>query len=42
VDVDGARPSNEELVRRVADLASELGRDLANPEEALAILDGGR
>jgi len=41
VDVDGARPTNEELVRRVADLASELGRDLATPKQALDILDGG-
>jgi uncharacterized protein (DUF849 family) len=41
VGVDGARATNEQLVRRVVDLASELGRDLATPKEALDILDRG-
>jgi uncharacterized protein (DUF849 family) len=41
VDVDGARPTNAQLVRQVMDLASELGREVATPKEALDILDGG-
>ena len=41
MDVDGARPTNEQLVRRVTDLAGELGREVATPKEALDILDGG-
>ena len=40
VDVDGSRPTNVELVRRVVELADELGRDVATPKEALAIFDG--
>jgi uncharacterized protein (DUF849 family) len=32
------RPTNAELVRRVAEMARELGREVATPEEAKAIL----
>lgn len=36
------QPDNAELVRRIASLARELGRDIATPEEAKAILGMNR
>jgi 3-keto-5-aminohexanoate cleavage enzyme len=39
VEPDGSKPTNEELVRRVSELADELGRNLATPKEAVAIFD---
>lgn len=38
VEADGSQPTNAELVRRVVDLAAEVGREPATPAEAVRML----
>jgi uncharacterized protein (DUF849 family) len=40
VEPDGTRSTNAEKVARVVDIAGQVGRATATPEEALAIMRG--
>jgi uncharacterized protein (DUF849 family) len=42
VATDGSTPTNEELVRRVVALADEVGREVATPSDAMALLSAPR